>query len=72
MPKEINDIRYEVQEACYKRSCKDGKNISYEIEFMDFKTPLEVSIERDSKRPMHIGKETITNIYNKYKKFYEE
>jgi predicted kinase len=70
--KEINDIRYQVQEICYERSCREGKNISYEIEFMDFKTPLKECIERDSKRPIKIGEETITNIYNKYKKFYEE
>jgi tRNA uridine 5-carbamoylmethylation protein Kti12 len=71
-PNEINDIRYQVQEICYERSCREGYNIQYEFEFMDFKTPLEECIERDSKRPNRIGEETITNIYNKYKKFYEE
>lgn len=71
-PKEINDIRYQVQEFCYERSCKEGKNIKYDFEFVDFKTPLEECIKRDSKRPIKIGEETITNIYNKYKSFYEE
>lgn len=70
--KEINDIRYQVQEICYERSCKEGKNIKYDFEFVDFKTPLEECIERDSKRPIPIGRETITNIYNKYKSFYEK
>jgi tRNA uridine 5-carbamoylmethylation protein Kti12 len=70
--KEINDIRYQVQEICYERSCREGYNIQYEIEFMDFKTPLEECIKRDSKRPNKIGAEKITEIYNKYIKFYEE
>lgn len=43
----------------------------YSIEYRDFKTPLEVCIERDSKRETPIGKEVITNTYNKYKSFYE-
>lgn len=43
----------------------------YSIEYRDFKTPLEVCIERDSKREAPIGKEVITNTYNKYKSFYE-
>lgn len=70
--KEINDIRYQVQEICYERSCREGYNVQYEIEFMDFKTPLEECIKRDSKRPNKIGAEKITEIYNKYIKFYEE
>jgi tRNA uridine 5-carbamoylmethylation protein Kti12 len=70
--KEINDIRYQVQEICYERSCREGYNVQYEIEFMNFKTPLEECIKRDSKRPNKIGEETITNIYNKYKNFYDE
>lgn len=41
------------------------------IEYRDFKTPLDVCIERDSKREAPIGKEIITNTYNKYKSFYE-
>lgn len=44
----------------------------YKIEFKDFKTPLEVCIERDSKRKNPIGAEIITSTYNQYKKFYEE
>lgn len=41
-----------------------------EIEYVDFKTPLEVCIERDSKRECPIGEEVIRNTYNKYKEFY--
>lgn len=43
---------------------------TYEIEFVDFKTPLEVCIERDSKRENPIGERIITETYNKYKDFY--
>ena len=39
----------------------------YTIEYKDFtKVPLEVCIERDSKRENPIGAEIITNTYNKY------
>ena len=44
--------------------------VIYEVEFKNFKTPLKVCIERDSKRENPIGKETITSTYNKYKDFY--
>ena len=43
----------------------------YELEFKDFKTPLEECIERDAKRPNPIGAEVITSTYNRYKSFYE-
>lgn len=69
--KEINNIKYQVQEACYEKFKRDGVKPEFEIEFKDFKTPLEECIKRDSKRPNRIGEETITNIYNKYKSFYE-
>ena len=44
----------------------------YTLEFMDFKTPLEVCIERDSKRPNPVGKEVIIKTYERYKDFYEQ
>lgn len=44
----------------------------YEVEFKDFKTPLDVCIERDSKRENPIGTGVITSTYNRYKNFYEE
>ncbi len=44
----------------------------YSIEFKDFfDTPLEVCIERDSKRENPIGAKIITEIYNKYKSLYD-
>lgn len=44
----------------------------YTLEFKDFKTPLEVCIERDSKRDNPIGAGVITSTYNRYKDFYEK
>ena len=39
----------------------------YVIEYKDFtKVPLEVCIERDSKRPNSIGEKIIKDTYNKY------
>lgn len=45
--------------------------INYNIEFKDFKTPLETCIERDAKRENPIGEKVINSIYNKYKTFYD-
>lgn len=39
----------------------------YKVEIKDFKTPLEICIERVSKRPNPIGEGIIRNIYKKYK-----
>lgn len=49
----------------------DMLEYQYQIEFKDFKTPLEVCIERDSKRESPIGENVIRNTYKKYKDFYE-
>lgn len=38
----------------------------YEIEYKLFDTPVEVCIERDSKRERPVGKMVITNFYNRY------
>lgn len=54
------------------REFKERRGKEYTLEFKDFKTPLEVCIERDSKRPNPIGREVITMTYNKYKDFYEQ
>ncbi len=43
----------------------------YELEFRDFFTPLEVCIERDSRRPNPIGEEVIRKTYEKYKHIIE-
>lgn len=43
------------------------ENNDYVIEYKDFtKVPLEVCIERDSKRPNPIGEKIIRYTYNKY------
>ena len=39
----------------------------YEIEYKIFNTPLNVCIERDSKRERPVGKGIITSFYNRYK-----
>lgn len=39
---------------------------TYKIEYKLFKVPLNVLINRDSKRDIIIGPEVITNLYNKY------
>lgn len=49
---------------------KDIKN-QYKIEFKDFKNiPLDVCLERDSKRENPIGENVIRGIFNKYKELY--
>ena len=50
----------------------ERRGTKYTLEFMDFKTPLEVCIERDSKRPNPIGREVIIKTYERYKDFYEQ
>jgi predicted kinase len=52
-----------------KLSFKD--NTKYELEFVDFFTPLQECIERDSKRPNPIGEEVIKKTYEKYKDILE-
>lgn len=41
-----------------------------EIKYVDLKTPLDVCIERDSKRENPIGEDVIRNVYLKHKEFY--
>ncbi len=43
------------------------KQNHYQIEFKQFNTPLEICIERDSKREHPIGADVITETYNRYK-----
>lgn len=71
-PKEIKYFQDLVEERNHPKGIIHPDNIIYEIEFKDFKTPLEVCIERDSKRENPIGAEVIRNTYNHYKSFYEE
>lgn len=46
-------------------------DFKYEIEFKDFKTPLQDCIDRDSKRPNPIGEEVIRKTYERYKNILE-
>lgn len=49
---------------------KEGFHKSeYELELHLFNTPLEICIERDSKRPNPIGAKVITETYNRYKEY---
>lgn len=50
---------------------EERRGVHYDLIFQDFKTPLEVCIERDSKRPNPIGEQVICQTYEKYKSFYE-
>lgn len=52
-----------------KLSFKD--DTKYELEFVDFFTPLQDCIERDSKRPNPIGEEVIRKTYERYKDIIE-
>ena len=46
-------------------------DFKYELEFKDFFTPLEICIERDSKRENPIGEEVIRKTYERYKSIIE-
>lgn len=63
-PKEMSWLKYLVESH-------ENAN-KYEIEVIDFKTPLNVCLERDSKRTEPIGAEVINKTYEKYKWFYED
>lgn len=45
---------------------------TYEIEYRDFKVPLEECIKRDKERGTKIGEHIIRSTYDKYKWFYSE
>ena len=79
----IDNMNLNPKEVKYFQDLVDGWNnpkgivpavvtAIYEIEFKDFKTPLDVCIERDSKRENPIGAEVITSTYNRYKNFYND
>lgn len=63
-PKELSWLKYIV--ASHEHTNE------YDVETIDFKTPLNVCVERDAKRPNPIGKEVITKTYERYKWFYED
>lgn len=58
-----------------EKSTQDFHEVCQEMEvssmYKDFKTPLEVCIERDSKREHPIGEAVIRKTFQKYSSFYE-
>lgn len=48
-----------------------AKSFGYEIEYRLMKTPIEVCIERDSKRPNPVGEKIIRETYERYKEYIE-
>ena len=67
-PKDFEYVSIVVDKA--NEIIKDTKN-QYKIEFKDFTNiPLDVCLERDSKRENPIGENVIRGIFNKYKELY--
>lgn len=67
-PKDFEYVSVVVDKA--NEIIKDIKN-QYEIEFKDFtNVPLNVCIERDSKRENPLGEKVIRDIFNKYQTRY--
>ena len=61
-----NSIK-EIEEIVEEHNCDLNFISKYKIEYKDFtNVPLEVCIERDSKRPNPIGEKIIRDTYNKY------
>ena len=57
----------EIEEIIEEHNCNLDFIPKYKIEYKDFtNVPLEVCIERDSKRPNPIGEKIIRDTYNKY------
>lgn len=62
-----NNSIEEIKKLIEQHNCNIDFVSKYKIEYKDFtKVPLEVCIERDSKRPNSIGEKIIRNTYNKY------
>ena len=67
-PKDFEYVSIVVDKA--NEIIKDTKD-KYKIEFKDFtNVPLDVCLERDSKRENPIGENVIRGIFNKYKELY--
>ena len=56
-----------VEELRKENKLNSQDDLKYKLEFIDFFTPLQECIERDSKRPNPIGEEVIKKTYEKYK-----
>lgn len=67
-PKESRNLKGEI--AMINDTFKGGKD-KYVVEIKDFTNiPLDVCLERDSKRENPIGENVIRGIFNKYKELY--
>ena len=67
-PKESGELKGEI--AMVNDSFKGGQD-KYVVEIKDFTNiPLDVCLERDSKRENPIGENVIRGIFNKYKELY--
>lgn len=67
-PKESGELKGEI--AMVNAAFKGGQD-KYVVEIKDFtNVPLDVCLERDSKRENPIGENVIRGIFNKYKELY--
>ena len=67
-PKESGKLKGEI--AMVNAACKGGQD-KYVVEIKDFtNVPLDVCLERDSKRENPIGEDIIKGIFNKYRELY--
>ena len=67
-PKESGELKGEI--AMVNNAFKGGQD-KYVVEIKDFTNiPLDVCLERDSKRENPIGENVIRGIFNKYKELY--
>ena len=65
----VDNMNFNLREVAQWQAIAD--TYGYTLEFKDFFIPLEVCIERDSKRDNPIGEEVIRATYNKYKHIIE-
>lgn len=70
----VNNMNFNPKEIEYYENLVDstlGYMNCYSLEYKDFFIPLEVCIERDSKRENPIGEEVIRKTYERYKSIIE-
>lgn len=70
----VDNMNFNPKEIEYYENLVDstlGYTNCYSIEYKDFFIPLEVCIERDSKRENPIGEEVIRKTYERYKTIIE-
>lgn len=70
----VDDMNFNPKEIEYYENLVDstlGYMNCYSLEYKDFFIPLEVCIERDSKRENPVGEEVIRKTYERYKSIIE-